>query len=488
MRGRTRRTHRIPRSRKLLALTAALAAGTAGSIYLGAHEPTEAAPNAAPGAGPKAAAAAAAAEKDVTAVMFEWSFASIGRACTDSLGPAGYGSVQVSPPMERIKGEQWWTGYQPVSYDIASSLGDLDAFKAMVKSCHDAGVKVVSDAVINHMTAGSGTGTGGSSYTKYDYPGLYQAADMNDCTSEIKDYTNRAEVQNCELVGLADLDTGEEHVRGAIAGYLNDLMELGVDGFRIDAAKHMPADDLKAIKAKLSNPDAYWKQEVIPAASEPIKQDEYLGTGDVQEFNLAYALKSAFESGNPASLKNVTDGKLPSESAATFVTNHDTERQGNTLTYKNGAAYTLAHVFLLAHPYGQPDVHSGYVFDDKDAGAPDGGNADCSSDAWVCQHAQREIASMVGFRNAAGDAELTDWWDNGGSAIAFGRGDKAYVAINGGDGELTETFKTSLPAGEYCDVQSGKPVTVGDGGELKATLAAQSALAVHVNATSCDGN
>ncbi|MFC4330950.1 hypothetical protein ACFPC0_24820 [Streptomyces andamanensis] len=37
------------------------------------------------------AAAAAPGGKDVTAVMFEWNFASVAKACTDELGPAGYG-------------------------------------------------------------------------------------------------------------------------------------------------------------------------------------------------------------------------------------------------------------------------------------------------------------------------------------------------------------------------------------------------------------
>ena len=36
-------------------------------------------------------------------------------------------------------------------------------------------------------------------------------------------------------------------MRGAIVGYLDDLLSLGVAGFRIDAAKHMAADDLDAI-------------------------------------------------------------------------------------------------------------------------------------------------------------------------------------------------------------------------------------------------
>lgn len=74
-------------------------------------------------------------------------------ACTNALGPAGYGYVQVSPPQEHIQGPQWWTSYQPVSYKIAGRLGDRTAFKAMVDTCHAAGVKVVADSVINHMAA-----------------------------------------------------------------------------------------------------------------------------------------------------------------------------------------------------------------------------------------------------------------------------------------------------------------------------------------------
>ena len=42
--------------------------------------------------------------KDVTAVLFEWNFASVAKECTDTLGPAGYGYVQVSPPAEHIQG------------------------------------------------------------------------------------------------------------------------------------------------------------------------------------------------------------------------------------------------------------------------------------------------------------------------------------------------------------------------------------------------
>ncbi|MCX4693668.1 carbohydrate-binding module family 20 domain-containing protein [Streptomyces sp. NBC_01408] len=456
-------------------------AGAAAAVLLAAASLTAQAPQ---------AQAAPPGDKDVTAVLFEWKFDAVAAACTGTLGPAGYGYVQVSPPQEHIQGAQWWTSYQPVSYKIAGRLGDRAAFKAMVDTCHAAGVKVVADSVINHMAAGDGTGTGGSSYTKYGYPGIYSGSDMDDCRAVISNYQDRGNVQNCELVQLADLDTSEDYVRGRIAGYLNDLLSLGVDGFRIDAAKHMPAADLANIKSRLSNPGVYWKQEAIFGAGEAVSPSEYLGNGDVQEFRYARDLKRVFQNENLAYLKNFGEawGHMPSGQSGVFVDNHDTERGGDTLSYKDGSAYTLANVFMLAWPYGSPDVHSGYEWTDKDAGPPNGGAVSaCYADGWKCQHAWREISSMVAFRNAARGQSVTNWWDNGGDQIAFGRGSKAYVAINHEAGALSRTFQTSLPGGDYCDVQSGRTVTVGAGGQFTATLGAGTALALHAGARTCSG-
>ncbi|MGW5422939.1 carbohydrate-binding module family 20 domain-containing protein [Streptomyces sp. NPDC003943] len=463
-------------ARKTVAAALALVAGAA--VAVTAPPTAQAAP---PGA------------KDVTAVMFEWNFASVAKACTDQLGPAGYGYVQVSPPQERVQGSQWWTAYQPVSYKIAGPLGDRAAFKSMIDTCHAAGVKVVADSVINHMAGPSDpnatyTGTGGSSYSKYNYPGVYSGADMDDCRAAISNYQDRANVQNCELVNLADLDTGEEYVRGRIAGYMNDLLSLGVDGFRVDAAKHMPAADLANIKSRLTNPSVYWKQEAIYGAGEAVSPSEYLGNGDVQEFRYARDLKRVFQGEKLAYLNNFGEawGYMPSGQAGVFVDNHDTERGGDTLNYKDGANYTLAAVFMLAWPYGSPDVHSGYEWTDKDAGAPNNHQVNaCYSDGWKCQHAWREIASMVAFRNTARGQAVTNWWDNGNNAIAFGRGSKAYVAINHESAALTRTFQTSLAAGTYCDVQSGNPVTVNSAGQFTATLGANTALALHTGAMTC---
>src|SRR5262249_159460 len=129
-------------------------------------------------------------------------------------------------------------------------------FRDMVRRCAAVGVDIYVDAVINHMTGqSSGTGSNGTSFTKYAYPDLYGAGDfhMPPCTIVGTDYQDAPDrVRRCELVGLADLDTSSEHVRDRIAGYLGSLVELGVRGFRIDAAKHIDPTDLEAIFGRVS--------------------------------------------------------------------------------------------------------------------------------------------------------------------------------------------------------------------------------------------
>lgn len=488
--ARTTRTRRRQVGR---AVAATAAAGLAGAGLVttatpASSEPSSAEPAASVGGEP--AADADVAHGDVILNMFQWTWTSVAEECTSTIGPAGIDAVQVSPPQEHIQGTEWWTSYQPVSYKIESKLGTREEFAAMVDACGEAGVGVVADAVINHTTGadqGAGTGVAGTSFAVDDFPGVpYGPGDFNDCRENIANYGDRDEVQNCRLVSLQDLRTGSPDVQDKIAGYLNDLLDLGVQGFRIDAAKHMPAGDLAAIKSRLSDPDVYWVQEVIGAGGEPIQPSEYVGNGDVHEFDYARQLKNAF-GGQLASLQGIADGKLPSDQAGVFVTNHDTERNGETLTYKDGDAYRLASLFMLAFPYGSPSLYTGYTFDDKDAGAPGAtatgvDDADCDGGAWSCIQRDPAVAGMVAFHHAVEGAELTDWWDDGGDRIAFGRGDAGFVALNDGDGEAQQTYTTSLPAGEYTDVAAGDDAaatyTVAADGTFTATVPAHGVVAL----------
>ena len=50
----------------------------------------------------------------------------------------------VSPPQEHIQGDQWWTDYQAVSYQLTSKHGNRGQFQNMINACHSAGVKVIA--------------------------------------------------------------------------------------------------------------------------------------------------------------------------------------------------------------------------------------------------------------------------------------------------------------------------------------------------------
>lgn len=451
------------------------------------------------------ASAATPGPKDVIVHLFQWPWASIANECTTVLGPRGFGAVQVSPPQEHVvlpgRAHPWWQDYQPVSYRIESRRGDRAAFASMVQACHAAGVQIYVDVVVNHMAGGGSTGPGsaGSTYSHYAYPAVpYGGGDFHYCgrngNDDIANYTDRWEVQNCELVDLADLRTETEYVRGRLTAYLNDLVALGVDGFRVDAAKHLPAADLAAIVGPVTG-DPYVYSEVIEDGGGAPTPEEYAGIGDVTEFRYGRTVGGAFRDGNLAGLNTLASSmRLGSGDAVAFVDNHDTQRNGDArLTYKDGAPYALAEAFLLAWPYGVPQVMSSFAFSGADQGPPATANgittAVSCGNGWVCEHRTRTTANMVALRNAAAGAGVTNWWSNGSNQIAFGRGSAAFVAFNRSGSPLTREFQTSLPAGTYCDVMAGDPgpctgpsYQVNSAGRVTATVPANGVLALHVGA------
>lgn len=475
---------------------AAAAAAMAALLGVAVLQPASAAPSPAEQAETAAKPQAkATGGGDVIANLWSWNWKSVAAECADVLGPTGYAAVWVAPPAESLAHPDgnWWDVYQPYSYELNSRFGSQDDFAAMTKACGDAGVKVYTDAVVNHTSAMTGTGYAGTKVTDKYRPAMYQRSDYNVdvCDRTISDWNDKWEVQNCELLGLPDLKTGSEGVRSKIAGYLNSQTALGVSGFRIDASKHMPAADLEAIVGKLDTTAdgsaPYVFHEVFPGATPA--PDEYYGSGKVLDFGYADQLKSAFQ-GDIAALKDFGPGLLPGDKSVSFVTNHDTEREGRHLSYKDGDTAVLANVFQLGWKHAAPAVYAGFTYDDKDASPPADGNGfvirtDCGNGAWYCLDRDPRVTGMVGWRAAVGDVDVTDFQSPQGNVIGFGRGTKGFVAVNNSGAPVTAEFGTRVADGEYCDVLSkdcaGK-VTVA-GGKAKIGLPAKSAVAFRPGAS-----
>lgn len=474
--------------------------------------------------------------------LFEWTWNDIAQECEDFLGPKGYFAVQISPPNEHrlLLGRPWYERYQPVSYKLTSRSGTRAELDQMIQRCHKAGVRIYADAVINHMASCRPTcdtgqpqfgnrGVAGSTYELGEYrfntifddedknrvPGAlqsYQPEHFHHGCTQVTTWNDTWQVQNCELERLADLATEREDVRNTIANYLVSLFALGIDGLRIDAAKHFPPADLRAIlikTAQIANVRIE-NTDINPnGARTVLVYQEFIGTppdpnaayanGKVLEFEYGRKVAEKFLGGE----LSVFNGPVPfgegwglqqSLVSIAFIDNHDNQRGhgGGGQTIKdirnNLTAYMLANIFMLAWPYGYPNVMSSYRFGsgeiwlhdqhveqdisrisdmpvhDDFLGPPHNGThktmlqpADYSAAAtwttrrvwvnaggnqrntcfdgdskWMCEHRWRPIANMVGFRNAvnANWDRVANWWTNGNRQIAFGRGRLGFVLIN----------------------------------------------------------
>lgn len=222
--------------------------------------------------------------------LMEWKWDDIADECEQYLAPNGFKSIQVSPPSENVivreYGRPWWERYQIISYRLRTRSGNEIQFANMVERCANVGVYIYVDAVFNHMAGiliPNLIGTDGSTANEstLDYPSVpYQASDFHERCG-IYDYNDPYQLRNCELAGLPDLDQSQPLVRAKINSYLNMLIDLGVAGFRVDAAKHiLPIEleyiynDLKNLTTKHfpKNKRPYIYQEVIDTGYENVKK------------------------------------------------------------------------------------------------------------------------------------------------------------------------------------------------------------------------
>ncbi len=415
---------------------------------------------------------AQASPRTVFVQLFEWPWLDVARECELYLGPAGFAAVQVSPPNEHLSLPEhpWWERYQPVSYKIHSRGGSEQEFREMVRRCKQAGVDVYADAVINHMSAyKKGFGFAGTYFEELNYPGLYSFRDFHNCGRNghngIVDYEDVYELHNCELLGLDDLNTSSFYVQTTISNYLNQLLRMGVKGFRIDAAKHMSAVDIYGILSRLEQP-AYIFQELILGATDRLPRKEYLRNGDITVFSYPYQVGYAFKNKNLSHLPNLVKEDIDSQDAVVFLENHDLQRwpqRDGLISYlDNPQTYRLAQIFMLTWPYGYPHLFSGYRFKKYDDGPPLNpqgftenvldNKGQCRA-PWTCEHRLPEVPALVHFRNETNSAfYVSRWWSNGSDQVAFARGPLGFVIINASGTNLKGQFKTDFGAGRYCNI------------------------------------
>ncbi|TFK84800.1 glycoside hydrolase family 13 protein [Polyporus arcularius HHB13444] len=159
----------------------------------------------------------------------------------DYIQDLGFDAIWISPVVANVEGDtvygQAYHGYWTQDfYSLNSHFGTADDLKALSAALHDRSMYLMVDVAPNHMV---------SRTNPPDYPSFSPFSSASDFHPECYiDWTNQTDVEQCRLgdrnVPLADLNTEDEDVAATLYAWIRDLVgEYGIDGLRIDAARHV---------------------------------------------------------------------------------------------------------------------------------------------------------------------------------------------------------------------------------------------------------
>jgi glycosidase len=310
------------------------------------------------------------------------------------LAGMGVTAIWISPPVDNLNANipdgggnptASYHGYQGRDFKrIEEHSGDSTngwtAFDNLVTAAHQNGIKVIVDFAPNHSTQDN-AGEFGALYNNGVLIGN-STSDANGYfhhNGNIQNWDDRYQVQYFSLFNLADLN--QEHA--TIDGYMKDAAKLfqdhGVDGFRIDAIKHINWGwQYSLANAIYTHKDSFlfgeWYQS---GTSDPLYRDSYKYANksgiSMLDFPLNTAIRNVFGSNaNFSELDTVLTAEANNftwdEDLVTFIDNHDMTRFLSLLNNNNRLHQSLA--FILTQR-GVPCIYYGteqYLHNDTSGG------------------------------------------------------------------------------------------------------------------------
>ncbi|MEY3856143.1 MAG: hypothetical protein RJA45_613, partial [Actinomycetota bacterium] len=335
-----------------------------------------------------------------TAYYHGGDFAGLTDGCTTGNGiqrlkDMGFSAVWITPPFKQRyvqSGSAAYHGYWITDFtDIDPHLGTKAEFASFVQCVHSQGMKVVLDIVVNH--------TGDVNYYtngNYNFGAVRTAAVssadtnlrkpsfLNDLTNyhnrgNVGDWNNKEQSQNGDFFGLDDVATEKPAViEGFAQAYAAWVNTYGVDGFRIDTAKHV--DDaffgkwwprVQELTAS-TKPDLFAFGEVYESGTATLTQFvRDRGLPSTLDFAFQNAAVQFASGNNITDITNVFDAddwyitsKTNAYNQATFLGNHDMGRFGKLLQWAGDPTGDLWGDALLGYDLmylsrGIPNVYYG---------------------------------------------------------------------------------------------------------------------------------
>lgn len=441
---------------------------------------------------------------------WDWKFTDVTKSIED-IAEAGYSLVQVSPCQvceSASTNNDWWKLYQPYDYKFGNSLGSEAEFKEMCATAEEYGISIIVDVVANHM-AGTGTGTCGERKSEVD-PWWTNDKFHNENVKFTGDFDNDRNMMVLSNIGMPDVNTGSAEVQQRMVTYLEKMLDMGADGFRYDAAKHIGttsdsgrAQDTfwqtisKAVAAK--RPDALVYGEILNAM--PVSDEYYVKDGiKVTESQKGWDMKDLVRGEAEVSQKTAFTytRKSSADKLITWVENHDTYlnhwgstgladfEEGNhkhknymsddqiMLAWSTVGARADAQALYFARPDGceEPDNPN-----NPDASNKIKGNLGMSTKNFDWK--DTKVASVNKFKNAMVGVGETTSVENGLAIIK--RGNKGLVVTNFGSGSKNVDVSglTGLADGTYKDASGQNGSFTVSGGKVTGEVKGKSFAVIY---------
>lgn len=423
---------------------------------------------------------------------FDWSFDTI-KENLPEIAAAGYTTIQTSPVQQpKDYGEwlnqegQWWKLYQPLSFTIATEnswLGTKDELQSLCEEADKYGIKIICDVVTNHMANQDGNSylTVCHDIKKYE-PEIY--AQKNDTFHQLKkgtDDDNKLEWIVCgELNKLPDLNTANPLVQERVTALLKECIDVGVDGFRFDAAKHIetPADGEYASDfwpnvtgaaneyAASKGVELYMYGEILNTPGKGRLTTDYTQYLDVIDNKMGDGTLAYVKTKNAKMVATALNYHYEYEDPANLVVwaeSHDTYMDGKTYGATDAQiaqAWALVAARGKSHPlfFARPNELMGLA-------------GDTSWKSTVVSEVNHFHNAMVG----TDDTILND-----GDLVAVQRGDRGIVIVNLGDSKEITLQTSGMKADDYVDTVTGKMFKVDASGVISGTIG-ESGIAVIYN-------
>ncbi len=414
-----------------------------------------------------------------------------------------YGSA--SEPQAGYHG-YWARDFQRIEEHFGDAGNSWGAFDRLVAAAHTNGMKVIVDFAANHSSP-QDVGESGALYkngtlmAKYtDDPKGYFHHNPGIADNE---YGNRYKVQYFNLDGLADLNQENPDIDGYLKTALGQFQRHGVDGFRLDAVKHVTWGwEYSMANTVFSNgPSFLFGEWSMTDTGDGLYRDAYKFANksgiNLLDFPLNTAIRDVFA--NDKGFAEI-DGTLTAENAnfvwqndlVTFVDSQDLSRVLSIKNMTNNNDRLNEALAFQLTTRGIPVIYYGdeqYLHNDTNGGG-DPFNRPQMTSFDTTSTAYKVIAVLAGLRqtnDAIAYGTTKQRWIND-DVYVYERqffNDVVLVAINknNSDTVTVTNLNTALPAGTYTDFLggslhgSGLTVVAGTGGNNPAntvTLAANS--------------